>query len=217
MIRITNVLHGADKHAEVPPCKGENGNGRAGPADTCSRRPRVPKQSNGKTQAANHGRVETLFRKRFEMGVQRQLLAVDEDVAEDNGQEADETPSRNGQEHQPGRLEAEVVHEAKCVGHAGEEAEEDTKVDRHIETQEGDDGLGEEHVKGANDGHTGKQRESGPQGNLGRQLQALSFGEPAFDNGVECLADKRQLEHAEDGEEDERPLRPPPVSSTNEE
>lgn len=106
--------------------------------------------------------------RRLERRVQGQFLAVDEYVAEDNGEKADYAPDSNGQEDQTRRLEVEMVHQSECVGNSGEETEEDAKVDCDVEAEEGDDGFGKEHVHGANDGNPSKEREFSAEGNLGR-------------------------------------------------
>lgn len=48
--------------------------------------------------------------RRFERRIQLDLLAVDEDVAENNGQKTDNTARRNRQEYQAGGFEAKVVY-----------------------------------------------------------------------------------------------------------
>jgi hypothetical protein len=158
-----------------------------------------------------------VFGRRLERRVQGHLFAIDEDVAEDNGEEADDASYGDGQEYEARRLDIEMVHVAKCKGHAGEEAEENTEIDGNVEAEEHDNRLREEHVDGSNDGYSGKHGELGAQGNLGRELQAPFLGGSSFDNGVEGFSEKRQLDHAEDGEEDERPLRPAPSFSADDE
>lgn len=72
-------------------------------------------------------------------------------------------------------------------------------------------------MNGSDDGNASKQREFVAERNLGRYLEALLLGESSFDLGVECLSNKRQLNHAEDGEEDESPLCPAPPFSADDE
>ena len=139
------------------------------------------------------------------------LLPIEQDFAGHDGGEANDTANDDGNEDQAGLLRGEMIHGAKSIRNAAEEAEERPKVNGHVETDEGDDRFCEEHLDGSNGRNNGKRLDSLAHGRQGRELDAALLGQAALEDGVERLADGAAEADAEGGEEEHCPLGPAPA------
>lgn len=74
------------------------------------------------------------------------MRAVELVVAKQDGSEAERAADGNRQEDEAGLLNVEVVDSPKGIRDGSKETKQNAKVDRHIEAQKADDGLGEHHM-----------------------------------------------------------------------
>ena len=77
---------------------------------------------------------------------------VEEAIAEKDGGDRECAAYADGEEYEAGLFGGEMVDSFEDVGEGGEEGEEDSEVECYVEGEEGDDGFGEEHVEGSDEG-----------------------------------------------------------------
>jgi len=155
----------------------------------------------------------------------RDLLPVEEHVAEDYGQRAEEAADYDGEEDQAGLLDGERVDVLEDVGDGGEEGEERGELAGHVEAEEADDGLGGEHVQRADEGDGeelveagGASQSGGWRIRWGVDWVSLGFGEAALDGAVEGLAAEGEDEDEREGAEEEHGvLGPAPAAAGSDE
>lgn len=142
----------------------------------------------------------------------RHLRPMEEDVAEDDGNEAQETAGDVAAVDQPRALNVEVAYALEDVGHRGKEAEERCELARHVETDERDDRLGEQHLDRSDERDGCEHLDGRPGGGWGRLREAEPLCFAPLENCCVRFAAEEQP-HEEDLKEEEeyRPLCPAPA------
>lgn len=79
-------------------------------------------------------------------GVVGSLCAVQLEVAKQDGAETERAADSNRQEDEARLFNVEVVDPSKGIRDGGEEAEQDSKIDCNIETEEADHWFRKQHV-----------------------------------------------------------------------
>lgn len=136
-----------------------------------------PKQTDGQQHTPQHCRPETFFRRQgreVSRGTPLQrFLPIRQPIHDDEDRRGEDDSRAYAQKHQPGLALVEVVD--ANLGHGvlenqrerREEAKQDTKVEGHVDAQERDDALCDEHVQRSRDRdeedepplrHAGRQR-----------------------------------------------------------
>ena len=73
---------------------------------------------------------------------------VEEAIAEEDGGDCQSASNTDGEEYEARLFSGEMVDGFENVREGGEEGEENGEVECYVEGEEGDDGFGEEHMKG---------------------------------------------------------------------
>lgn len=95
VIRIGNVLDGADKDAQVAPSKRNDGHCRTRPGDVLSCRPSEPKETDRQSKAAHHGGIKSVLGRNLVRGEIGGLLPIEENLAGHDSRKAKEAADDN--------------------------------------------------------------------------------------------------------------------------
>ena len=125
--------------------------------DVRARRPREPEEGDGEQEATQNSGVEAFLGREVRSiargATLEGFLAVNEAVDEDEECSGEDAADSDSQEGEAGFTGVEVVDSLEDEGEGVEEAEEDAEVEGGVDGEEGDDGFGEEHAEGAEDGN----------------------------------------------------------------
>ncbi len=211
-----HILDGADEDADVSPRERRHSHGRARPRYILPRGPGEPKQAKRQPYAANHGRKESVFRRDLVRRVTQDLFSVEEYVAQKDGYGPQHASHHNGQKHQAGLLHRERIGAFEDIGYRSKEGEQSGKLACHIQADETDNSLGEEHVDGSKQRDGEERLRPFADGRLIRDFVSKVLGTAALQDRVEGFPTESQCnDEAKYGKEKHRPLGPTPSFAAN--
>ena len=150
-------------------------------------------------------------------GVLLRLGQVDQRVAEDDGEGAEEAADDDGKEDQALLLKGEVVDAREDVGHGSEEAEEGGELAGDVETDEADDRLEEKHFQRPEERDRQEGSDTRFDGRFLRGGRVGVFEVAALEDWVVGFFGEETHYKTGNGEEDEGPLGPPPAFAVGDE
>lgn len=130
------------------------------------------------------------------------LSPVEYPVAKQYRGEAEEAANGDGQKHEPGLFDSEVVHADKRVAQASKEAKEDAKDHRYIEGEEPGNRLGEEHVNGSHEAGLEKHSDALAERRHWSYVFAALNSDSSLDDRMIRLPGRQRKEECEGGEEE---------------
>lgn len=159
------------ENTKIPPCKRHRSQHGTNPMYIRSRRPAKPKQPDRQAQTPHHSRIQPMFRYHQSLPPLFQapqiLFTIPDPIQHRSRACRQDAPDPNRHEREPRIPGVEAVDALKDDGKGVEERKEDGEVEADVEAEEADDGLGEDHMNGAEQGNSEQKlngREAGRTG-----------------------------------------------------